>query len=365
MAENLQDLPSDLAEQYDGLCHSTQFKFSEAALRSFSNIIKLREIMAQQHLKKQELLQVKVDNLHQGAHTHCQQIQQDVLQQIDSRLDQLSSTNLNQLKRRQDLFKIKLSNGRKSIEQTLQIEANEIRHKIDFLTLDIKSSQQEFTNIDTLEEKETKIEQREKSGFFAGLARFFGTGGYTNHTVEIVTPYARVQDSIEQLTLFADDAILSLQKSLTVIIDMQKLRKRVAGTAIDLFDTEDPDFDLLSFKVQINSCLSSYQPPQIVFSADDVVNNIVSQFGSGSVHNNDIEQLKRAHKKSIGDISKHIVKLAENAKKDIDQYFTDMENNLVTNLIGQLQKDLADMTAQLNDKENSLRQLSAFKHALV
>ncbi len=365
IAEHLHDLPPDLAEQYDGLCRDTQFQFSEAALRSFSNIPKLRETMGQQRLQKQALLQVKVDNLHQGAYTHCQQVQREVLQQIDSRLEQLNTTNIAQLQRRQDLFKLKLSNGRKSIEQTLQIEANEIRHKIDFLTLDIKAGQQEFTNIDTLEEKETKIERREKSGFFAGLARFFGTGGYQNHTIEIVTPYAKVQDSIEQINLFADDAMISLQKSLTTIIDMQKLRKRVASTAIDLFDTEDPDFDLLSFKVQVNGCLSSYQPPQLSFSADDVINDIVARFGSGSVKQNDIDQLKQAHQKAIRDVSAHVVKLAEQAKKDIDEYFANMEENLVTNLIGQLQNDLDAMTSQLSDKENSLRSLNAFRESIM
>ena len=365
MAENLQNLPPDLAEQYDALCSSTQFRFNESDLRSFSNIIKLREIMAQQHFKKQELLQVKVDNLHQGAHTHCQQIQQNILQQIDSRLDQLSSTNLDQLKRRQDLFKIKLSNGRKSIEQTLQIEANEIRHKFDYLRLDIKSSQQDFVGIDTLEERERKIEYREREGFFPSVWRFLGTGGYEKHTIEIVTPYARVQDSIEQIRLFAESAILNLQKSLTTIIDMQKLRKRVASTVIDLFDTEDPDFDLLSFKVQVNGCLSSYQPPQLSLSADEFINDIVSRFGNGSVQNNDIDYLKRAHKKAINDVFLHIIKLSEQAQKEIDDYFYDMENSLVNNIIGQLKDDLDNMTNQLKDKEISLQKLHKFREEIT
>lgn len=365
MAENLNHLPPDLAEQYAGLCRSTQFDFSEEALRSFSNIIQLREVMAQQRLKKQELLQVKVENLHQGADAHCQKIRQDVLQQIDARLEQLNSTNVNQLQRRQDLFRVKLSNGRKNIEQTLQIEANEIRHKIDFLVLDIKSGQQEFANIDTLEEKEIKIERREKPGFFAALARMFGAGGYQDHPVEIVTPYAKVQDSIEQIKLFADGAMIDLKKSLTMIVDMQKLRKRVALAAIDLFDTEDPDFDLLSFKVQVNGCLSAYKSPQIDFAADEVIDSIILQFGSGSVRKDDIEQLKKAHKKAIGEVSRHISRLAESAKEEIDQYFTDMEDNLVNNLIGQLKKDLDEMEIQLKDKENSLKILSEFRKVIA
>lgn len=365
IAENLPNLSDDLQEVYDGLCSNAGLQFTADDLRDFSNILIMRDKMKAQHARKQELLQDKVNNLYAGARQYCQQVQQQAIQQIDNRLMELNSTSIEKLKRREALFKQKLNFGRRSIEQTLQLEANEIQHKVDYLVLDIKSQQQEFAKIDTLEHRDYKTETREKSGLFSGLARFFGMGGYETHRIEIVTPYAQVQDSIEQIESFADKALIDLQKQLTTIVNMQKLRKSVANAAIDLFDTEDPDFDLLSFKTQVNQCLEMYKSPQLSFSAENITGTIVSRFGSGQVKQDDIHALKSVHSQALKDVAQLITNLAQQSKVNLDQYFDNMQDNLVTKLIGQLERDLSEIAMQLQDKERSLQQLNEFKQSLV
>lgn len=365
IAENLPLLPDDLREIYDGLCSNAGLQFTADNLREFSNILALRKKMKAQHARKQELLQDKVDNLYEGARLYCKQVREKAIQQVDLRLNELDSTSVEQLKRREALFKQKLNFGRRSIEQTLQIEASEIQHKVDYLVLDIKSLQQEFVKIDTLEHRDYKTEIRKKSGFWSNVARFFDIGGYETHRIEIVTPYAQVQDSIEQIESFADTALINLQKQLTTIVNMDKLRKRVANAAIDLFDTEDPDFDLLSFKTQVNQCLGMYKPPQLSFSAASFTENIVSRFGSGQVQQDDIQALKRAHTQALKEIAQQVANVAQQAKINLDQYFNNMKDNLVTNLIGQLERDLSEMAGQLQDKERSLQQLNEFKQSLL
>lgn len=365
IAEHLPDLPDDLSEVYDGLCRNAGLQFTADNLREFSNIPALHDRMKAQHARKQELLQDKVDNLYAGAKQYCQQVQQQAIQQVDNRLMELDSTSIEQLKRRESLFKQKLNFGRRSIEQTLQLEASEIKHKVDYLVLDIKSQQQEFAKIDTLEHRDYKIETREKSGFWASAARLFGMGGYETHRIEIVTPYAQVQDSIEQIESFADKALIDLQKQLTTIINMDKLRKRVANAAIELFDTEDPDFDLLSFKSKVNQCLEMYKSPRLSFSAVDITESIVSHFGSGQVKQDDIQALRKAHTQALKDVAHQVANVAQQSKVNLDQYFDNMQDNLVTNLIGQLQRDLSEIARQLQDKERSLQQLNEFKQSLL
>lgn len=48
MAEQLPNLGSDLVESYHRLVQDTGYQFSEADLRSFSNIVPLRDMMGEQ-----------------------------------------------------------------------------------------------------------------------------------------------------------------------------------------------------------------------------------------------------------------------------------------------------------------------------
>lgn len=365
IAEELPNLSSELQEQYDALCFDTGFNFNVEQLKHFSNITQLRQVIEQQKERKQELTQAKVALLLQGVEQRTQAIQQELLKLVEEKIHLLDSQSIDQLNAQKQLIEKNLKNGRSKVDYAIHQESTTVNHQVRALSLQLQSERQAFLSISISEDRKIEYEQYEKSGFWAGVGRFFGVGGYGTREKVIVTPYAQVQDSIEQIEAFGRTAVGQLQRSLNSIIDMPKLRKNIVMAAINLFDTSDPDFDVDFFKLQVSQCLESYEPPRLNLDMNHVVDNIVAKFGLGKVTNSDIQQLKQAHHQAISTLSEHIVQLTKQAEQDLEQYFEKMQQILVNKIIGEIQNNLQSLIQHIEQKEKTLGELNKLKSAIT
>lgn len=361
IAEDLPNLSSELQEQYDALCFDTSFNFNVEQLKQFSNIIELRKVIEQQKERKQELTQAKVTLLLEGVQQRTQAIQQELLKLVNDKIDLLDNQSIEQLNTQKQIIEKNMKNGRSKLEYTIHEESKAVSHQVRGLSLQLQTERQAFLSISISEDRKIEYEQYEKSGFWAGVARFFGVGGTGTREKVIVTPYAQVQDSIEQIETFGRTAVGQLQRSLNSIIDMPKLRKNIVMAAINLFDTSDPDFDVDFFKLQVSQCLESYEPPKLNLDVSQVVDRIVDKFGIGKVTNSEIQQLKQAHHQAISTLSEHVVQLTKQAEHDLEQYFESMQQILVNKIIGEIQNNLQGLIEHIEQKENTLENLHQFR----
>lgn len=361
IAEDLPNLSSELQEQYDALCFDTSFNFNVEQLEQFSNIIELRKVIEQQKERKQELTQAKVTLLLEGVQQRTQAIQQELLKLVYDKIDLLDNQSIEQLNTQKQIIEKNMKNGRSKLEYTIHEESKAVSHQVRGLSLQLQTERQAFLSISISEDRKIEYEQYEKSGFWAGVARFFGVGGTGTREKVIVTPYAQVQDSIEQIETFGRTAVGQLQRSLNSIIDMPKLRKNIVMAAINLFDTSDPDFDVDFFKLQVSQCLESYEPPKLNLDVSQVVDRIVDKFGIGKVTNSEIQQLKQAHHQAISTLSEHVVQLTKQAEHDLEQYFESMQQILVNKIIGEIQNNLQGLIEHIEQKENTLENLHQFR----
>lgn len=365
IAENLPDLPDALREPYTGLVQSTGYEFNTNDLKRFSSIKLLRQKLDQQKTKKVRLVEAKSINLITGAQAQLKSITDDIITDINIKLSQLQSTSIEQLKIRQQLQTNKLKNGRYLIEQVIQQEVNEKILKIDVLINDISNLRNKFDEVKVQESISHKIQKTERSGFLAGLARMFDVGGYDYNKIEIVTHYAQVQDSIEQIEAYSRTLSMELSKVMNGIIDMRQLRKTILNTTIEMFDTEDPDFDILSFKHQVGQYLTSYHTPNYDTNISDVLDEIIGKFNSDMVTAAQINDLKKEHKEAIKKVTDKVLIDAKSARKDVTEYFDSLEKTLTINIIDILEKNIEDMIKQLNDKEASMINLSQLRGLLL
>lgn len=365
IAENLPNLPDELKEPYSGLVQSTGYEFNANDLKQFSSIELLRKKVEHQKTKKVKLVEAKSTNLITGAQAQLKSMTDAIITDVNLKLSQLQSTSIEQLKRRQQLQTKKLKNGRYLIEQVIQQEVNEKILKIDVLIKDISNLKAKFDEVNVQKSISHEIKKTERDGFFAGLARIFDVGGYDYNKIEIVTHYAQVQDSIEQIEAYSRTMSIELSKIMNGIIDMRQLRKTILNTTIELFDTEDPDFDILSFKHQVGQYLTSYHAPNYDTNISDVLDEVVGKFSSDTVAAAQIEDLEREHKGAIKKVTDKVLSGAKSAREDVNEYFDSLEKTLTINIIDILEKDTKDMIRQLNDKEISMNNLSQLRQALL
>lgn len=365
IAENLPHLPDSLKEPYLGLVQSTGYELNTHELKQFSSIELLREKLNQQKTKKIQLVEAKSINLIAGAQSQLKSMTDNIITDITLNLNQLQSTSIEQLNRRQQLQTSKLKNGRYLIEQVIQQEINEKIVKIEALISDISSLKNKFDDVKVQESISHEIEKTERDGFFAGLARIFDVGGYDYNKIEIVTHYAQVQDSIEQIEAYSRTMNIELSRVMNGIIDMKQLRKTILNTTIELFDTEDPDFDILSFKHQVGQYLTSYHTPNYNTNISDVLEEVIGKFSNDMITFDQINDLKREHKGAIKKVTDKVLSDAKSARGHVTEYFNSLENTLTINIINILEKNTEDMIRQLNDKETSMNNLSELRQALL
>ena len=364
IAEGLPELNPELQEQYDALCHDTQFTFEAKQLREFSNLQKLHVLLEQQKLRKHDLLQAKLENLENALIHRVEAIRVELCKYIEQKIELLEKNSIESLLKQKQATEYHLQRGKSKIDLVINDESLNIKNKLNVLIQQLKVEQYQFLNIETLEEKRVEFEKFKKEGFWAEIAREFGLGGYGHREKIIVTPYARVQDSIEQLELFAQNSVAALQMQLTEIVDISTIRKNVTLAAINLFDTSDPDFDLDFFKVQVSECLSQFPPPKLEIDIDKITDRLVSNFGLGHVTNEQIHSLKKAHKNAVQQLSEHIMQLAEGIQQDIQEYFDDLQQILVNRIINEIQQNLDSMMFDIQQKEASIKGLNLFKSQL-
>lgn len=364
IAEGLPELNPELQEQYDALCHDTQFTFEAKQLREFSNLQKLHVLLEQQKLRKHDLLQAKLENLENALIHRVEAIRVELCKYIEQKIELLEKNSIESLLKQKQATEYHLQRGKSKIDLVINDESLNIKNKLNVLIQQLKVEQYQFLNIETLEEKRVEFEKFKKEGFWAEIAREFGLGGYGHREKIIVTPYARVQDSIEQLELFAQNSVAGLQMQLTEIVDISTIRKNVTLAAINLFDTSDPDFDLDFFKVQVSECLSQFPPPKLEIDIDKITDRLVSNFGLGHVTNEQIHSLKKAHKNAVQQLSEHIMQLAEGIQQDIQEYFDDLQQILVNRIINEIQQNLDSMMFDIQQKEASIKGLNLFKSQL-
>lgn len=365
IAENIPDLPDALREPYTGLVQSTGYEFNANDLKQFSSIELLRQKLDQQKTKKIKLVEAKSTNLITGAQAQLKSITADIITDINIKLSQLQSTSIEQLKIGQQLQTNKLKNGRYLIEQVIQQEVNGKILKIEVLINDISNLRNKFDEVMVQKSISHKMQKTERSGFLAGLARMFDVGGYDYNKIEIVTHYAQVQDSIEQIEAYSRTLNMELSKVMNGIIDMRQLRKTILNTTIELFDTEDPDFDILSFKHQVGQYLTNYHTPNYDPNISYILDEIIGKFNSDMVTAAQINDLKREHKEAIKKVTDKVLIDAKSARKNIIEYFDSLENTLTVNIINILEKNTEEMIKQLTDKETSMSNLSQLREALL
>lgn len=365
IAEQLPNLNEDFQESYERLCHSANYQFDKNDLKSFSNISKLREELVNQKLHKQQLLGIKIDNLNQGAINFIHQFKKSLIQDIDDYLVQLDMTNIEQLHRRQELLTGNLRNGKASILNTLENETGNILDKLNDLKNEFQKSKDEFSEIQVLQKTEIETIKREKTGIINSIISLFTGPRYEYREVKVVTAYAQVQDAIEQVESFADECIRQAESRLLGIIDLRSLNQKVAKSAIDLFDSGDADFDLMSFRNQVKRCLNDFTPPEIRFSVDNITGDIIQKFGNGTVGQDHISRLKTVHKQAIAEVLHQVELVVDKIKKDVELYFANMEKNLLENLISGVEKDVNKMKEQIVKKEASIQELQLFKECIV
>lgn len=330
------------------------FQFDEESLRAFSKIPLVRMQLLKYKEQKEALLAQKEEKLFADYQRSFKRDLDEVKQELERDLDSVMNHSLNSLARSKQEIKRCLDKGKQKLENLFADEIFNIEKKFSVL---INQSRQDVSQARTFRQHEESY-QRSYSVSTSKWYNPFSWGSSETRYETVRTSYANVQDSIEAIESFKNQAIDKLTEVITNCIDIESFQARLAQGAFQLFDTSHADFDGEQILFQVKQSVRKITLPKVNFGRNNYSQKILSQFsGSRASGSSAVSQLQSLQVNIANQILDDLTNEIEEKTKN----FVKILESERTTFVGKLTKDilskLEDLTKKVEDKEQSIADL--------
>lgn len=300
----------------------------ENIFKTLNNIkLKKEDILSK---RKEEFLNIKINSFNE--------FKQELLESLEESKLELESADIDSISKELKVIDQKRNNLELSIEELLADELSEFKIKLkEYVSNEIRKLEKEIDMlVNSNVERETEEYQVEKKGFFSGVARFFGVGGYTT---KYKTHLSLDTDLVEsQLKRKIDTTVFELNDNIDSInMKFKKsIIKQISRAAGEILED---NIDFLVLKKNIRQSINEIKNENINISVD-----VSGEIGYGGVLRSSSQINAYSNQ-----IRTFLVNLIPRMKEDINKYNENLENNMTAKKI--LQKIL-------NDLENERKELA-------
>lgn len=197
----------------------------------------------------------------------------------------------------------------------------------------------------TEEKTELRAETRRKWIFFKETY-------YVPYTYTSTYTYLDVNDAIESLRNYANEAVTEIERSINDSIEIDKAKRELLNVVINNFDTSDENFEPAYFRLLVEKTLNTIEIPIIKINIHSEINNIASKF-SGEVRDGAEKSALRS------ELSASLQSIFSSIETKLIEEFNNLKSSLQKlkdNLADQL---LSDITGELDEIESSFKNREA------
>lgn len=360
VAEHFGDLSDDDRYHLDQLCIATGYHFTEEDLRQLSNIPAQRDELLAQRERKHLLLQGKEQALIEGVRESVRTRLQKIAEELHTRSERIRTSNIAELeKTEQDMLK-RMNGGRAKLEDVFDEQFVKTSQKFALLKTEVRVQAHRHSKLEVVKESNTESYEVSTSRWYNPLSWFSSETRYR----DVVTVYASAQDAIEQLKVFSIQTTKSLQNEILDCVDLDGLRRKVEVAAMRLFDTGDASFDAELMLNEVNKSLRRINVPDVSFGEKDYSLDIVKAFGSDRVAEDEIKGLKEAQRQAVAAIILDLETEVDRKVANIGESLELISKTFVKDMTQDIQNGLAQLRADIKNKEQAIEQIDAAKAAV-
>ena len=170
-------------------------------------------------------------------------------------------------------------------------------------------------------------------------------------TVRRNETFINIQDSIEQIISFAQDASERIERTSERLISKHIIKKAMRNGIIDLFELED--------RPKVVSVIDNYiqkiSIPQIQFNVNKYRDIVLSKYGSSYSQERDVNFIEGLHNKALLTIIEDTAKAFTDVKGKLNSVLEEIERNIVDELKEGIEGDLKSLKEQLENQKESIK----------
>ncbi len=329
------------------------FDFTKERLLDLSGIKEIQDkILNTLRDNKNKIISEKIIDLEKGQVKVFEDKLSKLKNTIEYKINVLKTKDIKELQANHSLI---ISNL-KSAENQIKIDFNNVmktlKSKIYELDIELENQANNEKYFYYTVETRTREEYTGSSGHLWWKEEHYRTEYYKT---------ANTNESVDKSSLYLSDAINLIKQTLFKIIDEDTIIKNLKKTIVEtIYSSNSIEFNSSEIELSISQTLNTLNIPEINIDRNLLLEVIDSEFSKEFIIGSDVEGSNINNLKKTQRSIQHKLKdlLLNNFIKQYEETIKNkvngLESSIIINFRNKLNKDLEDLSFQLNDSENNI-----------
>lgn len=343
--DNLSDIEKEIFDRLkDDYNNST---FTKELLKDLSGMPAVERKISNILLRKEEIMKNGIKDLLDGKRDSLSKILEKIRKGFEERKFELSDVGIKDVENKINNLQVKINSLSSEIKNSVRNERENFDQKLKDEISKISNTKDRYSSLQTQSRSYTEEVDVEK-GWFSSWKFWPHT---ETKTVRRNETFINIQDSIEQIISFAQDAADRIERTSERLISKNVIKRAMRDGIIDLFELEDRP-KVVSV---IDNYIQNISIPEIKFDVNKYRDIVLSKYGSSYSQEKDINFIEGLHNKALLTIIEDTEKSFTDVKEKLNSVLEEIEENIVNELKEGIEENLNEFKKQLENQKESIK----------
>lgn len=321
--------------------------FTKELLKDLSGMSAVERKISNILLRKEEIMKNGIKDLLDGKRDSLSKILEKIRKGFEERKFELSDVGIKDVENKINNLQVKINSLSSEIKNSVRNERENFDQKLKDEISKISNTKDRYSSLQTQSRSYTEEVDVEK-GWFSSWKFWPHT---ETKTVRRNETFINIQDSIEQIISFAQDAAERIERTSERLISKNVIKRTMRDGIIDLFELEDRP-KVVSV---IDNYIQNISIPEINFDVNKYRDIVLSKYGSSYSQERDISFIEGLHNKALLTIIEDTEKSFTAVKQKLNSVLEEIEENIVNELKEGIEENLNEFKKQLENQKESIK----------
>ena len=326
--------------------------FTKELLKDLSGMPAVEKKISNILVRKEEIMKNGIKNLFDGKRDSLSKILEKIRKGFEERKFELSDVGMKDVESKINNLQGKISDLSSEIKNSVRTERENFDKKLKDEISKISNTKDRYSSLQKQSRSYEEEVDIDRGWFDSNRKSWWKIWSHTEtKTVRRNETFINIQDSIEQIISFSQDAAERIERTSERLISKHVIKKAMRDGIIDLFELED--------RPKVVSVIDNYiqkiSIPQIQFDVNKYRDIVLSKYGSSYSQERDINFIEGLHNKALLTVIEDTEKAFTDVKGKLNSVLEEIERNIVNELKEGIEGDLKNLKDQLENQKESIR----------
>ncbi|ASC03542.1 hypothetical protein CBG50_09830 [Fusobacterium polymorphum] len=326
--------------------------FTKELLKDLSGMPAVEKKISNILVRKEEIMKNGIKNLFDGKKDSLSKILEKIRKGFEERKFELSDVGMKDVESKINNLQGKISDLSSEIKNSVRTERENFDKKLKDEISKISNTKDRYSSLQKQSRSYEEEVDIDRGWFDSNRKSWWKIWSHTEtKTVRRNETFINIQDSIEQIISFSQDAAERIERTSERLISKHVIKKAMRDGIIDLFELED--------RPKVVSVIDNYiqkiSIPQIQFDVNKYRDIVLSKYGSSYSQERDINFIEGLHNKALLTVIEDTEKAFTDVKGKLNSVLEEIERNIVNELKEGIEGDLKNLKEQLENQKESIK----------